>query len=444
MLRISARDIEALLEAMVAWEKIKPGQVGKRRVFKRYGLLGTSKDRVFTAIIYGVSRRRGLVDRIISSTGCSIEELDLYSLMLLRAIVYEKYFGEGETNVYLSLVKLGPNVIGRIVGKGAKEKIATLIEKVINVSYKPKDRIEELEFKYNAPYWFIHKLVEMIEWDETISFLEVTNRPPPLSFRINTLKASVEEVLEEFRKEGYRPIIGRYVSTVVKIREPYDYSSSKLLKNGKIIPQDEASALASILLGVRPGMVVVDLCAAPGGKTTHIAEIMKNHGRIIAIELYEDRAARLRQLLKRAGISIAEVHVMDAREAVKLFGEEIADRVLLDPSCSSTGAIAKHPEAKWRLNESVLSKLVSLQRELLDIAVRLLKPGGRLLYTTCSVLREENEENIEWILHKYKDIVKLIPLKEPFSPGFLPGTMRAWPHRHEVTGFFYALMEKIK
>ncbi len=444
MLKIGARDVKALIEALIAWYEVKPGQVGKRRVFHRYGLIGTSKDRVFTAIIYGIARRQGLVDRIIAKTCCNPEELDKPTLMLLRALVYEKYFGSGRnSNVYLGLARYGPLVVEELTKHLSKvSDVSLLVKRIDELDYKPSKGVEELEFKYNTPYWFIEKLAAMLGWSEALEFLEATSKPPLLSFRVNTLKATVEEVLKELKQEGYVVSRSRYVKTVIKVHGPFNYSSSKLLREGKIIPQDDASALASILLDPKPGMTVVDMCAAPGGKTTHLAELMENQGRIIAFEIFKDRARRLKLMIKRTGVKIAEVHVMDARRAVEVLGEEIADRVLLDPPCSSTGALAKHPEAKWRLSQETLEKLVRLQRELLEVAVRLLKPRGRLLYTTCSVLREENEDNIEWVLGKYKGMLKIIELKKPFDQGFIPGTMRAWPHRHGVTGFFYALLEK--
>jgi 16S rRNA (cytosine967-C5)-methyltransferase len=235
------------------------------------------------------------------------------------------------------------------------------------------------------------------------------------------------------------------VPFVLKLRGPFDYANSRVFREGLIVPQDEASALASLLLGPRPGELVVDLCAAPGGKTTHIGELMENRGRIIAVELYEDRARRLKQLLERTGVRIAQVLVMDGKDSPLVLGEEVADRVLLDPPCTSTGAVVKSPEAKWRFSPERLSELVNEQRELMRAAVKLLKPGGYMLYTTCSILREENEDNVNWLLEKYRDCVELVKLRYPgLSEGLIPGTLRTWPHKHGTSGFFYSLIRKVK
>ncbi|MEM4942929.1 MAG: Fmu (Sun) domain-containing protein, partial [Ignisphaera sp.] len=129
-------------------------------------------------------------------------------------------------------------------------------------------------------------------------------------------------------------------------------------------------------------------------------------------------------------------------KASKIIGEDVADKVLVDPPCTSTGTIAKNHEVRWRVVYERIDDVQKLQIELLETAIKLVKPGGRILYTVCSIFREEGEDVIRYILDRYSDKVFLIPLTRPFDPGFLKGTMRAWPHRHSVNGFFYALLEK--
>lgn len=155
------------------------------------------------------------------------------------------------------------------------------------------------------------------------------------------------------------------------------------------------------------------------------------------------RMKRLKDFVKRMGIKIVKPLVKDARKAPEIIGEEVADKVLLDAPCTSSGTIGKNPELRWRLREDKINEMSQLQRELLESAARLVKPGGRLLYTTCSIFKEENEKNIRWFLNVHPEF-KLVPLKSPYDPGFLEGTMRAWPHRHSTIGFFYALLEKSK
>jgi len=428
---------------MLRGRRVKPGQVGKRVVFERYGIRGSAKDRLFTALLYGVGRKRGLVDRVLSRMGIEIEGVNPYVLALLRLLVIERFFGKKSSDILAALLDYGPIAVGRLDRSVDIATVRDLAKKVLGFEYSFSGGDEDLEFRFSAPAELVKRVVGLLGAEEAERFFKAVEELRYLSFRVNTLKTSVEEVVRKLSRDGYSYEIGSIVPTVVRIRGPFDYAGSPLFTEGKIIPQDEASALASILLDPRPGETVVDLCAAPGGKTTHIAELMKNHGRVIAVELYRDRARRLRHVLRRAGVSIAEVHVLDGRDAPRVFGEGVADKVLVDPPCSNTGALSKSPDARWRFSPAKIEELVSLQRGLLESGLRLLKPGGRLLYTTCSVLPEENEDNIKWLLARFSECIRIVPLRAPVDQGFLPGTLRTWPHRHRVMGFFYALIERL-
>jgi len=141
-------------------------------------------------------------------------------------------------------------------------------------------------------------------------------------------------------------------------------------------------------------------------------------------------------VLEKTGVSTAQVLVMNGKNAIQTLGEDIADRILLDPTCTSTGAVVKNPEAKWRFSSERLEELVKEQRSLMIAAIRILKPSGYMLYTTYSVLKEENEDNVIWSLSEYRECIELIDLKYPgLSSGFIPGTLSMWPHIHETSGF---------
>jgi len=445
LMEFDKTDIAVMLEILVTSEKIKPTQYVKREVLKKYGLLATAKDRVITAIIYEIGRRLGLIDRIYTQVlNLDKDELNPWVRASLRLITFVCQFRRNDVELIGATRIYTPLVIKDVLGQEEAWRIRDYFTKVCSFSYKPKTDDERLEVKFMVSAWIIRKLESEIGKEETIEFLKAINERPPLSLRVNTLKASVEEILQELRKLDIDAWISPYVPTVIKFRGRINYEEFRPFTEGKVIPQEDSSAMASIILGPKPGEVVVDLCAAPGGKTTHIAELMKNQGKIYAFEIYEDRAEYLRNLLKRVGVTIAEVIVEDARKAPELLGRGVADRVLLDPPCSSTGTLAKNFEARWRIDDEKLSELTALQKELLRSAVLVAKVGGRILYTTCSVFVEEGEEVVRSVLEEFGDALRLVHLKGPFSEGFLPGTMRAWPHKHKTTGFFYALLEKVK
>ncbi|MDK2984093.1 MAG: rRNA (cytosine967-C5)-methyltransferase [Thermococcaceae archaeon] len=313
-----------------------------------------------------------------------------------------------------------------------------LFPRIIN--YIPKLDTEEkrLKWEYLFPEWFIARM-KVLLGEEAEELLKALNETLPTSIRVNRLKVSVEEVENYLKKKGIRFERSKRVETVIRILDPFN--PEWLFNKGYAIAHEEASAVAPLILSPKPGETVVDLAAAPGGKTTHMAELMENKGRIYAFDVDKARIKRMEEVLRRTGVKIAEVIKADGRKAPEILGEGIADKVLLDAPCTSDGTIAKNPELRWRLREKNIPKVVALQKELIESAWKLLKPGGRLLYSTCSMLPEENEEVVKWVLGRHPE-AELVPLSGPYDPGFLEGTMRAWPHRHRTIGFFYALIEK--
>ncbi len=316
------------------------------------------------------------------------------------------------------------------------------------LEYVPVIDTEEkrLKWDYLFPEWFVGKIRELVG-EETEDLLRALNEtPPPMGLRVNLLKTTVEEVEDYLRRKNVRFERSGRVNTLIRILDP-PFNPEWLLNKGFAIAQEEAAAVASLVLAPKPGETVVDLAAAPpGGKTAHMAELMNNEGKIYAIDVDKARIKRMNEVLRRTGgVKIAETIRADGRRAPEVLGGKgRVDRVLLDaPPCTSDGTMAKNPpELRWRLREKNIPKVVSLQRELLESAWKLLKPGGRLLYSTCSMFREENEGVVEWFLRRHGD-ARLVPIEGSYDEGFLPGTMRAWPpHRHGTIGFFYVLIEK--
>ena len=453
-LTITARDVEALVRAVKLGEEVKPSQQAKRDVFSEYGIVGTYKDRVLTAIFYDIWKRVGLIDRIAAElTGVhNVAILDPWLRAALRVaielLLFERHLKSSAKDSRDLIISYLKGRVAKLLSEQTHPYVGMffweLVDRIAQYKIEPRDLIEKWEYRYLVSRTIIERVINLIGKNETKQLLRTFNRVPPISVRVNILKASVEEVIEELRKEGVEAVQGKYVPTVVKFRGPYDFDRSRLYAEGKIVIQDEAAAAASIILDPKPGEVVVDMCAAPGGKTEHMGELMKNHGKIYAFDIDNARIKRMKELLRRTGITIVEIYREDVRKAPKILGEEIADKVLLDAPCTSSGTIMKNHELRWRIQEKKIYEMAQLQLELLRTAVKLVKPGGRILYTTCSLFREENEDVVSKILKEYEGVIKLVPLEKPFDAGFLPGTMRAWPHRHGTLGFFYALFEKVR
>ena len=446
---LSWRDIAALIEAVKLAEKIKPSQQAKRDAFKKYNVLGSVKDPPLTAIFYRIMKRQGIIDRVITEiTGVkSPLFLDEDLRAALRVFIELKVFSKGRVRYerYGEIKNRVSSYLSKNVHPYVGMWFWEIIDELENYKIEPRNESEELMFKYMLPSWYIERIVNLIGRDEAEKLFKVFNLRPLISIRVNTLKATVDEVIETLKNEGKKDLeVSKVVPTVIRFKGPYNFDKSKLFKEGKIVIQEEAAALASLILNPKPGDVVVDICAAPGGKTEHMAELMKNEGVIYAFDVDKLRVKRMKELLKRAGISIVKIYLRDGREAPRILGEGIADKVLVDPPCSSDGTLMKNPDLRWRLVESEVPKIAQLQYELLKAAIKLAKVGGRILYTTCTLLKEQNEGVIAKILKKESKRVKLVPLNGPYDQGFIEGAMRAWPHKHKTIGFFYALLEKVR
>jgi 16S rRNA (cytosine967-C5)-methyltransferase len=438
-------DVAALIKAVKLAESIKPSQQAKRNAFKEFGVLGTRRDPPLTAIFYNIMLRLGIIDNLIKEFSGVTNPLLLEANLraALRVFIGLMVFSRDRVR-FRDLDKI-KNKVSQYLSEASHPFVGMwfwdLIDRLVSFEYRPKTPEEELTLKYLLPAWYIKKISGLIGADEAAELFKSFLKTPKISVRVNTLKATVEEVLKELEESKVKDLeVSQVVPTVIKFKGPYNFDRSRLLREGKIVIQDESAALAAILLDPKPGQVVVDLAAAPGGKTELIGELMRNEGVIHAFDVDAKRISRMRRLLERAGITIVKIYERDGREAPRIVGENVADRVLVDPPCSSDGTLMKNPDLRWRLLEEEVPKLAQLQYELLLAGLKMLKPGGYLLYSTCSLLREQGEDVIQRVIKKKK--AKIVPIKGPYEEGFLPGTMRAWPHKHNTTGFFYALLTK--
>ncbi len=434
-----------LVEAIVLGERVKPIQRAIRIGLSRYNVYGSRMDRVVSGIVYNVYRSLGLLDHIIYVlTGFNVSELDVFERNALRLITYIWFLDRGRFSNKV-FIRIRRYVLEYLGLKNRGSRIRYLVDRIVSSEWFPRTDDEMIMYKYRVNpmlYKVLDKALKILGEPLDV-FLEHTLKPPPRVFRVNTLKKSIEEILDLLDRHGVEYVLGKYSRHAIVFPSNVPRIVLDLVEKGYLVPQDEASIVAVEILDPGPDMDIADLCAAPGGKTTYLAELSRPGSKIHAFEIYRGRAKRLLKLLKRTGAGeTVIVHVMDARRALEILPRNSMDRVLVDPPCSSTGALARNPDVRWRYDEKELEKINKLQIQLLETGIELLKPGGKLLYTVCSVLPWEGEEVVEKIINE-KNTVELIPLEKPFKKSpILPETQRSWPHIHNTTGFYYALLTK--
>ncbi len=437
------RMVYAVIEALRTGEYVKPVQEAIRRAMKKYRIQGSSLDRRASGIIYGVFRNQGLIDRIIESlTNIEISKIDSEARAALRLVTYTVQLDpRAGHSLKHTIIRYAKKYLER---KG-RDNILKLIDIIASNKWRPVSEEDKIIINYRVSPQLYEALKHSFDLlgEDLEAFLSSTFKQYTKTFRVNSLKASRNAVLEYLRRAGYEVRPGNYSPNSIIVSGPLGKDLVRLIETGILTPQDESSMVAVELLDPKPGTSIADLCAAPGGKTSYLAEYTRLKSRIHSFEIYSDRAKRMKRLLERTGtIEAVTIHVEDARRSPEILGEKSMDCVLVDPPCSSTGAIARNPDVRWRYKEEDMRQIIVLQQELLEAGWRLLKPGGRLLYTVCSVLVEEGEYVVKQFLEKHGDAV-LVKLEKPFKQSpLLPGTMRAYPHLHGTIGFYYALLEK--
>lgn len=355
------------------------------------------KEKAFlTEIFYGVIRNKKFLDYIIEKNTKEIKKEWIRNL--LRISIYQITFMDSNNK---GIVWEGTEL--------AKKKYGVAISKFINGTLRNYLRNKDSELKnladeknyevlYSIPEWFCDILEKQYGNENLKQSITSLKKIPYLSVRVNKLKYTEKE-FEEFLKEKDIQIIKK-VDTVYYINSGLIINSEEF-KTGKIIAQDASSYLAARNLGVMPNELVLDICAAPGGKTAVLAENMENKGEIIAIDIHQHKIKLIDTNIKKLGIDIVKAIVMDARNVNKQ-GRKF-DKILVDVPCSGYGVIRKKPEILYSKNKENIEELSKLQLEILNSAADILKDGGELIYSTCTITDEENTNNIEKFLKEREE-----------------------------------------
>jgi 16S rRNA (cytosine967-C5)-methyltransferase len=315
-----------------------------------------------------------------------------------------------------------------------------------------EDPVEFISQAASHPRWMVERWVKEFGVETARAICEANNQRPPVTGRVNTLKMDRDRLLEKLAESGSPGHSTPFSPEgFTFVRSPL-FAGESLFRQGFYFIQDEASQMVPHLLRPQPGERILDACAAPGGKSTHLAQLMKNRGEIIALDLQETKLERIRQNCQRLGVQIIRPCRGDATQPLPFPPEIIFDRILVDAPCSGLGILHRHPETKWRRKPEDILRLQKLQTLLLDNVSSRLKPGGCLVYSTCTMTPEENDSVAEFFLQKHPDFQRedlAVMLPDAWRPlidgrGFFRTypEMVAKPQGERLDGFFAALFHK--
>lgn len=396
-----------------------------------------------TELVNGVTRMRLRLDYVLGQfLKNPLEKLTVPIRNDLRMGAYQLLFTRIPPHAAINeAVKLAHRYGHAGVAKLVNGVLRNLQREKDNLKYPgPEDPLLHLSVRYSLPTWIVEIWLRDYGFDDAQRLAESVEHPTNLSLRINTLKTTPEDLLERFKAAEIEVLAGS-LPEAIRLGRSVALGEIPGYNEGDWYVQGEGAMWASRLLDPKPGETVLDVGAAPGGKTTHLAQLMGDQGRIVAVDCNSARLELVKSNCRRLGIHTVETLTADATEPLSVQ----ADRVLLDAPCSGFGLLARKPDIRWHQTPSEVAELPVLQLRMLDAVSQSVKPGGELLYSTCTIHKAENECVVKEFLAGHPDFA-LCPIQ-----GMIPekweanvGMIQLMPHVHGVEGFFIARLRRIR
>ena len=393
-------------------------------------------------LTYGVVKYKLTLDAVIARfSSVKLKKLAPFVLCILRMGVYQLYFMDKipESAAVNESVKLA----GRYAGKSRGFVNAVLRRTTQEEFLLPEGTTPEaLSVRYSHPLPLVLWLIETFGAERAETLMAENNRAPSVCLRVNTLKTDSDAFIQRLEGEGVTVSKGKLTDCAVLL-ESGGVAKLASYREGLFTIQDQSAQLAALALAPKPGERVYDVCAAPGGKTTHLAEMMENRGEILALDFYGERLKAIEKTAERLGISIIRTREADA--SLYPF-EAMADRILIDAPCSGLGVIRRRPDIKYKAELTDFDELCDIQKKILDHCAGYLKPGGTMVYSTCTVNPAENEGQIQEFLKNHRDF-SLMAIDSPHILGRAKETLAGgmgtfYPEREGGDGFFIAKLRR--
>lgn len=350
-------------------------------------------------IVYGTVTWKLTIDAILQKhSNIKLNKISKWVRMILRIGIYQIVFLDkipksAAVNESVNLCKK--------YGYKSASFVNAILRKVEKSDYEElkqiEDDLERISKSYSMPKWLVEKLATQYGMIKTEEICKNSNRKPNMTIRVNKLKTNIEELKQKLEERGMIWEEAR-IPNFLYVTNLKSVSHFDLFQEGFFTIQDEGAGEIGYVLNPKPGENVLDACSAPGGKTTHIAELMKNEGHILAWDIHSQRVKLVEENAKRLGISIIETNQKDALQYEAKY-DEMFDKILLDVPCMGIGVLKRKPDIKWQKKKEDIAIIQNTQESILKICSKYVKHGGELVYSTCSILKEENENVIEKILH---------------------------------------------
>lgn len=400
---------------------------------------------LLTEIVYGTIQREDTIAYYLNPFVKNRKKLQQWVWVLLTMSVYQMEFLDRVPDHAII------NEAVEIAKKRGHKGIASLVNGVLRSIQREgvpsiseiKDDAEQLAIGTSHPLWLVQEWIEQFGLEETRKICETNLLPPVVTARVNVMKTSVSDILEKYpnAEKGV-------LSEDAVVFEGGNIANKSEFKEGLLSIQDESSMLVARALGAKDGETILDSCAAPGGKAAHIAERMHNTGRIFAFDLHKHKVKLIKQQAERLGLTNIEAKTGDARRLQEIFQEEAFERVLVDAPCSGFGVIRRKPDIKKGKTKEDILHLANIQQSILNEVAPLVKKGGTLVYSTCTIEQDENSNVVSKFLEKHPefewetsiDLKKRLP--EKTHPYIKEGSLQILPHYFLTDGFYIACLKR--
>lgn len=422
----------------------------------RTGTLSRRDHALVTRLVYGTLAWQGYLDHIVAAfSGRPLQQLDPPVRAVLRLALFQTCvltripdFAAVNTAVHLAKRFRGGSAVSFV---NAVLRRAVAGWRAVPFPSEDDDPIGHLATRFSHPHWLVERWLADYGADETAALLRANNEAAPTVLRVNRLKNEPAALLARLHASDCSAVPTAYSPVGLRLDAGTALDALPGHAEGCFTAQGEASQLVGFLVDPRPGERVLDACAAPGGKTTHLAELMNDQGTVVALDPHPRGVERIRRAAQRLGLSIVEAHVADATtwvpdQAAAGSPHGCFDRVLVDAPCSGLGTLRQHPEVKWRRSPVDIGDLAHLQQQLLQRMAGLVRPGGILVYATCTLSAAENEDVLAAFLQRQPafqvdDARSVLPVSAQTLVGG-DGVLRTFPHRHDVDGFFAVRLKR--
>lgn len=422
-------------------------------LLKNLGRKFSPLDQAFiTELVYGTIKWKLRIDNAINHiSNKKIDDISLYALNILRMGIYQIDF-MNKVPEFASVnesVKLAKKYENEGAAKFVNAVLRNYLRKHDSVVLpdKRRDCVKYLSVAYSFPEWIVKKLTEEYGMEFTEEFLKCSNDVPSLTARVNTLKTNKENIFKSLADDGIDVLDAKYMKDAFTFKNPSNIGGLRQYKDGLFTIQDESSMLAVKILSPRSGEFIMDVCSAPGTKSTYMAELMDNKGTVISGDIAYNKLGLIDKDAKRLGINIIKTICNDASGVNSRYAGK-ADRVLVDAPCSGFGIMNKKPEIRWNRTMKDIESIERAQSLILSASSKYVKPKGILVYSTCTVLKSENIDIIDNFLKSnsnfcMEDISYDVPQKL-LKPSCRSGYINIYPNTDGIDGFFIAKLRRME